>query len=152
MSIRSKGIEYKSIPISLYIKECLKEGVDFTQEHWVADKEIASKLMKFYKALIKKTLRLDFNIVLKKVCKVENCCNPDCHRIMLMSNSEKEMSTTEIEELCEEIDFDRLAFLGYSEFLKEYNEEHGDFLKISMKELKSAVACHIKKKSEEKND
>lgn len=129
-------------------------------EHWI----LCEENKKFKQDVLRKIfgflgfpeVRRNYYVIEKKkksFCKNPLCVHPDCHKISLRScvNGKDllidDMTVEDIMEIAEEVDLEEYYSLGPVAFLKKFNSEQPDFLKINEEQLKAAI--HY---AENKND
>lgn len=74
-------------------------------------------------------------------CKFTNCVSPQCYDLRLKNSDKNSLLTKEdIIQIAEEMDLDEIEELGSTEYLKRYNENLPDILKVSNKDFRVIYA------------
>lgn len=144
--MQKASLELKLDAVREYISACQNAGVDFNSDHWIAKDQKTARIAR--RALLKCCNAPYGETKIKKLqqkpcCEDKLCCDPN-HFTVLFKQVYKylKMTQEEFNELMEEIDFERVEFLGARKYLEEFNEELPDSLKISLTTLITAIKIH----------
>ena len=117
------------------------------KEHWL----LPDSMKKYKKGEVVKKLLLtlgveevrhsNYRTYSGRTCP-ENCVCPDCYRITLYTKKESvnKLSSEDIQDLVDDINYERYLEIGKKRYLEEYNSRQPDFLKITEKELNVAIS------------